>query len=192
MTTNKTFKGLRNILIIVLLCAIITMLIWYKNLPHTNLVESESLSSTPDYFITQVVALRYDAQGNLIERINAEQTLHYIQTSRTLLENPNIDRYSISGSWHAHASQGTIEDGSNDILLSRNAEAVKKYKQSEDVILHADTIHYLDQDKSLTSQGDAILISSQGKTSAGKIITYINSEEVVMTGSVRGNYETTH
>ncbi|BFM48006.1 LPS export ABC transporter periplasmic protein LptC [Marinomonas sp. THO17] len=168
------------------------MLIWYKNLPHTNLVESESLSSTPDYFITQVVALRYDAQGNLIERINAEQTLHYIQTSRTLLENPNIDRYSISGSWHAHASQGTIEDGSNDILLSRNAEAVKKYKQSEDVILHADTIHYLDQDKSLTSQGDAILISSQGKTSAGKIITYINSEEVVMTGSVRGNYETTH
>ena len=192
MAIKKTQKNLRFILIIALLAGLISAFMWYKNMPKVNLVESESLSTTPDYFITNVVAQRFDAQGKLIEVIDSEQTLHYTKASRTLLENPSVDRYSATGSWHAQATQGIIEDGSNDILLSKDAQAVKKYMQSKDVILHADTIHYLDQDKSLTSQGNATLTSTQGKTSAGKIITYINSEEVVMTGAVRGNYETIH
>ncbi|RBP80585.1 LPS export ABC transporter periplasmic protein LptC [Marinomonas rhizomae] len=165
---------------------------WYGVTPTTNLVETDSLSSSPDYFITKVKVKEFDIDGRLIEELDADQTLHYTAKSKTLLESPNMERYSKSGHWSAKADKGVIDDGSNDILLTENARATKKYLQSEDIKLSADNIHYLDQNKSLTSYGNATLTSTQGETSAGKITTYINSEEVVMTGSVRGKYETIH
>ncbi|AEF55014.1 LPS export ABC transporter periplasmic protein LptC [Marinomonas posidonica] len=192
MSSQHPNKSFRVAILMAAFAIIAVALFWYQTTPKVNLVATESLSSTPDYFITDVKAQRFDAQGKLIEAIHAKQTLHYIQAAKTLLEQPNVDRYSTDSSWHAEAQQGIIEDGSNDILLTNNAEAVKKYQQSEDILLNADAIHYLDQDKSLTSQGNATLTSTQGKTSAGTITTYINSEEVIMTGSVRGNYETIH
>ncbi|RBO82552.1 LPS export ABC transporter periplasmic protein LptC [Marinomonas aquiplantarum] len=192
MSSQHSNKSFRIVVLMAAFAVIALALFWYQAAPKVNLLSTDSLSSTPDYFITEVTAQRFDPQGKLIETIHAEQTLHYIQAAKTLLEQPNVDRYSTSGSWHAEARQGAIEDGSNDILLTDNVTAVKKYQGSEDVLLNADTIHYLDQDKSLTSQGNATLTSNQGKTSAGTITTYINSEEVIMTGSVRGNYETIH
>ncbi|WP_111638982.1 LPS export ABC transporter periplasmic protein LptC [Marinomonas shanghaiensis] len=163
---------------------------WYGTIPTRNLVETDSLSSSPDYFITDVKVREFDSSGQLIETLDAEQTLHYIAKSRTLLEKPSIERQSTSGSWSAKAEKGVIEDGSSDILLTENARATKKYLQSEDIQLSADNVHYLDKDQSLTSYGNATLISPQGNTTASEITTYINSEEVVMTGSVRGQYET--
>ena len=168
------------------------LLFWYGATPKQNLVLTDSLSSSPDYFITDVRVKEFDKDGLLIETLNAVQTLHYTTTSKTLLENPTIERFSKTGSWNAKSEKGVIDDGSNDILLTKNAKATKKYLQSEDIKLIADNIHYLDKDQSLISYGNPILISSQGETSANKIITYINSEEVIMTGSVRGKYETAH
>jgi len=168
------------------------LVFWYGATPIQNLVQTDSLSSSPDYFITQVKVKEFDVDGLLIETLNAEQTLHYVAKSRTLLEKPSVERHSKSANWSAKADKGVIEDGSNDILLTNNAKATKKYLQSEDIKLNADSMHYLDSDQSLTSHGNAILISTQGETSAGTITTYINSEKVIMTGSVRGKYETTH
>lgn len=168
------------------------LVLWYETTPKQNLVKTDVLSSSPDYFITTVKVRVFDEKGALIETLDAEQTLHYIAQSKTLLEKPSVERQSESGYWNAKAEKGVIEDGSNDILLTENAQATKKYLQSEDIRLTADNVHYLDKDQSLTSYGNARLISPQGETSAGKIITYINSEEVVMTGSVRGKYETVH
>lgn len=165
---------------------------WYGASPSKNLVPTKSLSSSPDYFITKLNAKEFNTHGLLIETLNAEKTLHYVNQSKTLLEKPNINRQSKTGSWSAKADKGVIEDGSNDILLTKNARAIKKYLTSEDITLSADNVHYLDKDQSLTSSGDAMLFSIQGKTSANTITTFINSEEVVMTGSVRGKYETAY
>lgn len=169
---------------------LITASFWYGTTPTKNLVETNSLTSSPDYFITKVSVKKFDHTGSLIETLNAEQTLHYISKSKTLLESPEVERRSKSGSWNATADKGVIEDGSNDILLTQNARATKKYLQSEDIFLNADNVHFLDKDQSLTSYGKAALLTIQGETFADKITTYINSEEVIMTGSVRGNYET--
>jgi lipopolysaccharide export system protein LptC len=190
-----SFKQLikpKNLSIIGAALLLVVSLGWYGTSPMQNLVQTESLSSSPDYFITKVKVKEFDTNGTLIETLDAEQTLHYIAKSKTLLETPSVERYSKSGHWSAKADKGVIEDGSNDILLTENARATKKYLQSEDIKLSADNIHYLDKDQSLTSYGNATLISTQGETSAGIITTYINSEEVVMTGSVRGKYETIH
>lgn len=165
---------------------------WYGASPSKNLVPTKSLSSSPDYFITKLNAKEFNTDGLLIETLNAEKTLHYVNQSKTLLEKPNINRQSKTGSWSAKADKGVIEDGSNDILLTKNARAIKKYLTSEDITLSADNVHYLDKDQSLTSSGDTMLFSIQGKTSANTITTFINSEEVVMTGSVRGKYETAY
>ncbi|KZN12663.1 hypothetical protein OA79_15460 [Marinomonas sp. TW1] len=192
MSSQHSNKSFRMVILMTAFAVIAMAFFWYKTAPKVNLLSTDSLSSTPDYFITDIKAQRFDARGKLIETIQAEQALHYIQAAKTRLEQPYVDRYATSGSWHAEAQQGAIEDGSNDILLTDNVIAVKKYQGSADILLNADTIHYLDQDKSLTSQGNATLTSTQGKTSAGTITTYINSEEVIMTGSVRGNYETIH
>jgi lipopolysaccharide export system protein LptC len=192
MLSFKKLTKPKNLLITGAAIILAASLGWYGVTPKTNLVETDSLSSSPDYFITKVKVKEFGEDGALVEIMDAEQTLHYIANSRTLLESPNVERYSKSGHWSAKADKGVIEDGSNDILLTENARATKKYLHSEDIKLSADNIHYLDNDKSLTSHGNATLISTQGETSAGEITTYINSEEVVMTGSVRGKYETVH
>ncbi|MGR0279561.1 LPS export ABC transporter periplasmic protein LptC [Marinomonas dokdonensis] len=156
-----------------------------------NLVTSESLSTSPDYFITKVRIKEFDANGKLIETLNAEQTLHYVKDKKTLLQHPYVERQAELGSWNAQADKGSIEDGSRDILLTENANATKKHINSADITLSSDTIHYLDEDESLTSYGHAKLYSTQGTTTAETIIAYINSEKVVMTRSVRGHYEPT-
>ena len=185
-------RVLKAPLIIVAILTLSMALLWHGATPKKNLVEANSLNSSPDYFITKVNVNKFDITGSLIETLNAEQTLHYISESRTLLKSPKVKRKSKSGSWSATADKGIIHDGSNDILLTQNARATKKYLQSEDLILSADNVHYLDKDQSLTSYGNAMLLTTQGETFANEITTYINSEEVVMTGSVRGNYETIH
>ncbi|MEL0623138.1 LPS export ABC transporter periplasmic protein LptC [Marinomonas arenicola] len=182
----------KNILIgaavIALVCGV-----FFTDTPLTrSLVPTEKLSSTPDYFITNINAKEYDETGMLQETLTATQALHYSQNSRTLLDNPTVRRHQTAGLWHAKGKKGIIEDGSHDILLTDDAVAVKQSVDSPDVILNADNIHYLDSNQSLTSSGHATLHSTQGKTTAKTIVTYINSEEVVMTGSVRGQYETTH
>lgn len=189
---NKTLV-LKTLPFIIALFVLATFSFWYGTTVATkNLVSTKSLSSSPDYFITKLNVKEFNLDGLLIETLSAEQTLHYINQSKTLLENPNVSRQSQSGSWSAKADKGVIEDGSNDILLTENARAVKKYLTSDDITLSADSVHYLDKDQSLTSSGNAILFSTQGETSANTITTFINSEEVVMTGSVRGKYETAH
>ncbi len=162
-----------------------------KTVSQGNLVASESLKTSPDYFITKVRIKEFDRTGHLIETLNAEQTLHYVKDKKTLLEQPFIERQAELGSWHAKADKGSIEDGSRDILLTENANATKKHINSADITLSSDTIHYLDEDESLTSYGHAKLYSTQGTTTAETIIAYINSEKVVMTRSVRGHYEPT-
>lgn len=166
------------------------LFVWHGTSPQKNLVQAEALSSSPDYFITQVSIKEFNQDGELVETLNAQQAVHYVDDSKTLLELPSLARISATGTWSAKANKGIIHDGSNDILLSDKAEAVKTYPQSEDIKLSADSIHYLDEDQSLTSQGSPVLVSTQGETSADKITTYINSEKVIMTGSVRGTYET--
>ncbi|GAA0220830.1 LPS export ABC transporter periplasmic protein LptC [Marinomonas primoryensis] len=192
MQMLKKMVRFNSLLFIGAALVLVASLFWYGATPKQNLVEANSLSSSPDYFITQVKVKEFDINGMLVETLNAQQTLHYITKSKTLLEFPSVERHSISGSWSAKADKGVIDDGSNDILLTNNARATKKYLQSDDIKLTADSVHYLDKDQSLTSQGNATLISVQGETSASTITTYINSEEVFMTGSVRGKYETIH
>ncbi|MEP3351365.1 MAG: LPS export ABC transporter periplasmic protein LptC [Marinomonas sp.] len=178
------------LLLATLLIAGVAVFLWHGTSPQKNLIPTDSLSSSPDYFITQVTIKEFNQNGELIETLNAKQTLHYVDDSKTLLDSPSVARKSESGTWSAKANKGIIHDGSNDILLTDKAEAVKTYLQSEDIKLSADSIHYLDKDQSLTSQGSPMLVSTQGETSADKITTYINSEKVIMTGSVRGTYET--
>jgi len=192
MFSLNKLLSLKSLSILTAAFLIISFTFWYGVKPIQNLVEAESLSSSPDYFITEVTVKKFDNDGLLIETIHAEQTLHYVTQSKTLLEKPDVKRLSKSGSWSSQADKGVIEDGSNDILLTENASATKKYLTSEDIFLNADSVHYLDKDQSLTSRGNATLFSTQGETSADTITTFINSEEVIMTGSVRGKYETAH
>lgn len=169
---------------------LISSAFWFGASPKQNLVATASFDTSPDYFVTQVKITAYNTEGELVETLNAKQTLHYVAQSRTLLETPNIERFFANGYWNAKADKGIIDDGSSDILLTKNAQAVKKYRLSENIQLIADNVHYLEQDQSLTSYGNAILVSTQGETSADKITTYIHSKEVLMAGSVRGKYET--
>ena len=183
-------KALKTVLIGLAAVTLFIMVFWYASKPTQNLVQTDVLSSSPDYFITKISVKAFNDKGLLIEQLSADQAFHYIDKSETLLESPNVERRSDSGSWNAKADKGVIHDGSNDILLTENAKATKKYLQSEDITLTADSVHYLDKNQSLTSSGNATLFSTQGETSASKITTYINTEEVLMAGSVRGKYET--
>ncbi|MCV2403059.1 LPS export ABC transporter periplasmic protein LptC [Marinomonas sp. C2222] len=158
----------------------------------SNLVETTALSSSPDYFITDISVKTYDSDGKLVESINALQASHFIRDSKTLLDSPNVSHYSTTGSWSASADTGVLHDGNNDILLMDNVFAKKSYPSAEDITLKADEVHYLDEEQSLTSQGNAKLISTQGETSAKKITSYINSDKVIMTELVRGYYEASH
>ncbi|WP_460750145.1 LPS export ABC transporter periplasmic protein LptC [Marinomonas epiphytica] len=159
--------------------------------PQSNLVTTESLSSSPDYFITQVRVKEFDPSGKLIETLEAAKTLHYLAAKKTLLEFPFVERHADTSSWSAESLQGVIEDGSKDILLTQDAKALKRQVGAADITLSADTVHYLDKDQSLSSYGNAKLYSTQGITSASKITAFINSGEVIMTKPVRGHYEPT-
>ena len=157
-----------------------------------NLVETDKVRTMPDYIITNINAKKYDESGALRDTFTATYALHDNLSAQTLLDNPKVKRHELEGTWHATAKKGIIEDGSHDILLTGNAVAAKQFSDSPDIILNADSIHYLDSNQSLTSSGHASLYSTQGKTTAKVITTYINSEKVVITDSVRGQYETTH
>ena len=189
-TILKGVTSKQTLLIAAVLVAIL-LVFGVNTAQQDNLVASESLKSSPDYFITQVKIKEFDRNGQLIEILNAEQTLHYVKDKTTLLEQPYVERHAELGSWHAKSDKGSIEDGSRDILLTQNARATKKHQNAADITLASDTIHYLDEDESLTSYGHAKLYSTQGTTTADTIFAYINSEKVVMTRSVRGHYEPT-
>lgn len=188
MVVNST--QLNRFALIVVALGIASSAFWFGTSTKESLVQNDSLSTSPDYFITQVEVKKFNESGLLVETLNAEQTLHYIAKSTTLLEKPSVERRNTSGKWSAKADKGIIEDGSNDILLTDNATATKQYLDAEDIQLVADNVHYLDRDQTLTSYGHAALLSTQGKTTAETITTFIHSEEVIMTGSVRGQYET--
>ncbi|TYL48065.1 LPS export ABC transporter periplasmic protein LptC [Marinomonas sp. IMCC 4694] len=190
MPIHTKFFTIKALLVSGTTALVLSAVFWLGTSPKQNLVATDSLSTSPDYFITQVKITAYNTNGELVETLNAKQTLHYVAQSKTLLESPNIERFSETGYWNAKADKGIIDDGSSDILLTENAQAIKKYRLSENIQLVADNVHYLEQDQSLISYGNAMLISTQGETSAGKITTYIHSEDVLMTGSVRGKYET--
>lgn len=190
MTIFSTLIRPKNLIIT---CAVTVFLggIFYQGANTVNnLVEVETFNDAPDYFITKVHIKTFDKNGKLIESLKTEQTRHYEAASKTLLVEPIVERSSLTGNWLAKAEAGMIEDGNKDILLTGNAHAIKWHLQSKKIELHSDNVHYLDTDKSLTSYGNAALISSQGETTAEQIVTYINSEEVFMTKSVRGIYET--
>ncbi len=160
-------------------------------MPQENLVTTTNINITPDYFIINLDAKEFDVTGSLIESLSAKKGLHYTKEARTLLTLPQVRKNEKTGEWEAKGKKGIIEDGSHDILIIGEATAVKHYKTSPNITLHADNMHYLDNDKTLTSTGNAKLHSTQGKTSANTIITYTNSKQVKMTGSVKGKYETT-
>ncbi|MBR7887969.1 LPS export ABC transporter periplasmic protein LptC [Marinomonas sp. A79] len=187
MAKNRTL--LSRIGLIIMGLGVASSAFWFGATTKESLVQDNSLSSSPDYFITKVAVKKFDDTGALVETLHAEQTLHYIARSTTLLENPSVERRNVSGKWTAKADKGVIEDGSDDILLTDNATATKQYLDAEDIQLMADNVHYLDNDQTLTSYGNATLLSTQGKTSAETITTFVHSEEVIMTGSVRGLYE---
>ncbi|MCB5160564.1 LPS export ABC transporter periplasmic protein LptC [Marinomonas algarum] len=182
--------SLGKIALAIIVAVVVSSAFWFGANTTTNLVPTSVLSTSPDYFITQVTVKKFDQEGALVETLNAEQTLHYIAEAKTILEKPSVERRIEAGKWQAQADKGLIEDGSNDILLTENATATKQHLGSDDIRLVADNVHYLDKDQTLTSYGNAALLSTQGETSAEEITTYLHSEEVLMTGSVRGKYET--
>ena len=190
MTIFSTLIRPKN-LIITCTATVFLGIVFYQGANTVNnLVEVETFNDAPDYFITKVHVKTFDKNGQLTESLKTEQTRHYEATSKTLLVEPIVERSSLTGNWLAKAETGIIEDGNKDILLTGNAHATKWHLQSEKIEMLSDSVHYLDRDKSLTSFGNATLISSQGETTAEQIVTYINSEEVFMTKSVRGIYET--
>jgi len=171
---------------------IVTLFFWAGSSDNKNLLQTDNLSSTPDYFITKIHATEFDQNGKLVETLTADKGLHYNKGAKTLLESPKVKRVEKTGNWEAQGKKGIIEDGSSDILLTDDASAIKHYVDSPDITLTADNIRYLDKQQSLTSTGNAKIHSTQGETTADVIVTYINTEEVKMTGSVRGQYEATH
>lgn len=190
MTILSTLVRPKNLVIAGAITALLVFAFYQGANTASNLVAVETFNDAPDYFITKVHVKTFDQQGKLTESLKTEQTRHYEAMSKTLLVSPIVERSSLTGNWLAKAETGIIEDDNKDIILTGNAHATKWHLQSEKIEMFSDSVHYLDRDKSLTSYGNATLISSQGETSAEQIVTYINSENVFMTKSVRGIYET--
>lgn len=190
MTILSTLVRPKNLVIAGATTALLVFAFYQGANTASNLVAVETFNDAPDYFITKVHVKTFDQQGKLTESLKTEQTRHYEAMSKTLLVSPIVERSSLTGNWLAKAETGIIEDDNKDIILTGNAHATKWHLQSEKIEMLSDSVHYLDRDKSLTSYGNATLISAQGETSAEQIVTYINSENVFMTKSVRGIYET--
>lgn len=189
--TMLNIKRQPKILIAVCLTLIMTSFVFLRDTATVNrIVESDLLNDAPDYFINEVYIMTFNKDGVLSETLKAEQTRHYRTQSKTLLVQPAVERFTATGNWAAEANTGIIEEGSKDILLTGEARATKWLRKSNKIELLSDSVHYLEQDMSLTSLGNPTLLSPQGQTTAKKIVTYIDSEKVFMTNSVRGIYET--
>lgn len=189
--TMLNIKRQPKILIAVCLTLIMTSFVFLRDTATVNrIVESDLLNDAPDYFINEVYIMTFNKDGVLSETLKAEQTRHYRTQSKTLLVQPAVERFTATGNWAAEANTGIIEEGSKDILLIGEARATKWLRKSNKIELLSDSVHYLEQDMSLTSLGNPTLLSPQGQTTATKIVTYIDSEKVFMTNSVRGIYET--
>ena len=158
--------------------------------PKQSLLQGDVLSSSPDYFLTDVQVKVYNQDGTMVERIKASELKHYSKSAKSLLLNPKIERDESPNHWSAKGDNGIIADGSQDILLTGNSEVIRNIDTIDQINLTANQIHYNDSNQQLTSTGKATLQTKQGITSADTIIAHIHTETVSMTGRVRGTYET--
>lgn len=174
------------------LVIVFVLFFWLGVSPKQNLLQLDSLKDTPDYFLTNVEVKSFDDQGEMFETIIADQVKHYNRSSRSLLINPKIDKANNDVLWKAEGDSGVVEDGSRDIMLTGNSKVTKNPGKPEEIQLTADKINYRDIDQILISHGNALLHSPQGRTQAEEIVARIHSEQVEMTGAVRGLYEPTN
>ena len=163
---------------------------WFGATEKINLVEKSSLTLTPDFFLQNVIATRFNQTGKIVEKTEAAELKHYETTKQSTLIHPKITKYQQNNIWELNSSSGNILDGSKNITLTDQVRAVKAPKSNNKTTILADLMRYTDNKKTLIGEGNTSIQSIQGIIKADKITAFIDTDKIEIEGSVRGLYET--
>lgn len=179
-------------LISIVLAAIIlaSATFWFGVKTKNTLVETDSLSSTPDFFAQGIAILQYDKTGNLTQELHAKELKHNQTTKQTKLVAPLLIQYQDNNSWHIGSNFGDITK-ETDILLSGNVTATKDEGTDKAVTLLADKMLLNSTKNIIKGTGNITINSAQTNIQADSITLLINSNEINLEGSVRGTHEAT-
>ncbi|EAQ65373.1 hypothetical protein MED121_21917 [Marinomonas sp. MED121] len=162
---------------------------WFGLTPTQNLVQKSILETAPDYFIENVNTKTFDINGALIETLDAKEIKHFPAPGETRMIEPVISKTLNSDTWIAAGNTGLMKDLNKDIIFTGNAKIIHLPETQAETTITSNTIIYTDQDQSLTSFGNAKVVSPQGTVNAETITAFSKSNQVTMQGSVRGSYE---
>ena len=162
---------------------------WVGLTPKQTLVKKSILESAPDYFLEEVEAKTFDINGRLVEKIVAEEIKHFPLSGESRLKKPTITKIQTDNQWTALSDTGLMKDAERDIIFNGSAKIINQSEQKTTTTITSDTMIYADKDGSLTSIGNATVISEQGNVKADTITAFSHSSKVTMQGSVRGSYE---
>ena len=179
---------LLSIVLVVALLASATF--WFGVTPKTSLVGTDSLSSTPNFFVQGITVSQYNEKGELAEQIKAKEYKHYENRSIALLTFPEITKSQSGNTWQISAKKGSITNENNNLTFEGKVQAIKNKGLDNEITLSADKMEYFDKHKTLIGLGNTSIVSARETIQADKITLFINTNILNIEGSVRGTYDT--
>ncbi|MDR5859621.1 LPS export ABC transporter periplasmic protein LptC [Halomonas eurihalina] len=140
----------------------------------------------PDYYLEDVEATRFDAEGYPHQRLDTPRLVHTPIDDVTRLENPDVKLRDDDGRhWTARSEQGRLETGGNPLILSGDVrlEAPREHWQLSTQRLHydADTGHAWSDTPATLSQPPQ---SMQGD----RFDAWLHDNRARLTDNVRGHH----
>ncbi|MCW4151626.1 LPS export ABC transporter periplasmic protein LptC [Halomonas sp. 18H] len=145
-----------------------------------------SRSGEPDYYIEDLRATRYDAQGRPHQQLQAPRLSHTPVDDVTRLQSPTLRLRDDSGRhWTASADRGRLDSGGAPLSLTGNVrlEAPQEHWQLTTRSLHynADTAH-------AWSEAPVTLRQAVQRMQAERFDAWLDDNRVRLTDNVRGHH----
>ena len=146
-------------------------------------------TSNPDYIMEKFTTIHTDEKGQLKNRLQAENMLHYSK-EKTQLTTPNLIFYKQSKpDWFVQAEQGEISGNSDDIWLLGQVHLwqLDDNQQKRIEIMSSDIHIRLDEEYAETTEPTTILMKS-GETHSIGVKVFTAQQRIELLSKVRGHY----
>ena len=148
-------------------------------------------SNTPDGIMENATMLRFDEQGQLLNRIQADKLTHFPGNDSTQIEKPNIILFKANAKpWTITAKQGLASEGSDVITLQKQVNIRQPAGPSNaPTVIKTEKLTYLPKqqlaktDQFITLEQPGITVTSIGMKA------HLDTSQIELLSEAKGKYQ---
>jgi LPS export ABC transporter protein LptC len=163
---------------------------WFvQNLEEKFLFQEETLTSTPDYTLTNFKSTRMDEHGQLKNQLTAKTMTHYPDANAKLMAPYMIFYKKMRQTWTVQAERGEVSPDGYQVWL-QGQTVLQQYPQNQQPpmkIISQDVWARLDTEYAETA-APTIIYHNNGKTNSVGMRVFMPIEQIELLSQVRGHY----